>query len=80
MEKIQKEISELENQLKDTEIVHATEKQKVVAIEETVEKVEARLEKLKQEEKEIETRVDENRTNQEQLENRKLEIDEEIAN
>ncbi len=77
LEKIQKEISELENQLKDTEIVHATEKQKVVAIEETVEKVEARLEKLKQEEKEIETRVNENRKNQEQLENRKLEIDEE---
>ena len=43
-------IEVLDNQLKEAEIVYATEKQKVVSIEESVSKVEARIDKLKEEE------------------------------
>lgn len=61
------EVAALDNELKDIEIVYATEKQKVVSIEETVAKAEARLEKLRQEEKTIDEQLEINKKTQEEL-------------
>ena len=60
-------VAALDNELKDIEIVYATEKQKVVSIEETVAKAEARLEKLRQEEKTIDEQLEINKKTQEEL-------------
>lgn len=63
---------ELEKVLQEIDIVYATEKQKMVSVEENINKIEARLEKLKQENVSI---------NEEKQENRKVkqEKEEQIA-
>ena len=49
IENVMEEVASLEAQLQEIEIVYATDKQKLVAVEESIEKTSARLEKLKQE-------------------------------
>ncbi len=55
------ETAKLEKDLQETDIVYATEKQKMVAIEENIARLEARRDKLKQEEKDIEVQKEQNR-------------------
>lgn len=53
IEQVLEEVESLETKLKDIDIVYATDKQKLVAVEENIEKIELRLEKLKKEQEEI---------------------------
>lgn len=53
IEQVLEEVESLETKLKDIDIVYATDKQKLVAVEENIEKLELRLEKLKKEQEEI---------------------------
>ena len=48
-DEVMSNVSELEKQLQQIEIIYATEKQKVVSIDENVQKVESRLNKLREE-------------------------------
>lgn len=50
---IQKAAQELEGKLKEIDIVYATEKQKLVSVEENIAKLETRLEKLRAEQEQI---------------------------
>ena len=68
-------IEKLETELQEFEIVYATEKQKVVSIEETVSKAEARLEKFKDEEKSINEQLEINKNMQEELKQKIEELD-----
>ena len=68
-------LEKLETQLQEFEIVYATEKQKVVSIEETVSKAEARLEKFRDEEKSINEQLEINKKMQEELKKKIEEID-----
>ena len=61
----------LERELQEIDITYATEKQKVVAIDENIEKLEKRLQKLKDEEQQLEEQ-------KEQAKNTKQEIEKEI--
>jgi len=54
------EVISLEKSLQDTDIVYATEKQKLVAVEDNVARLEARLSKLKNEVEEINNQKQEN--------------------
>ncbi len=67
----------LENELKDFEIVYATEKQKVVSIEEIVAKGEARLQKLRDEDASIDEQLRVNLETQEELKAKVQSLDEE---
>ena len=58
----------LENDLKEVDIVYATEKQKMVAIEENIARLEARLSKLKEESVQIDNQKQENRKVKEEKE------------
>ena len=85
IEKIKQEKQEFENSIEDTiematslekelqeiDITYATEKQKVVAIDENIEKLEKRLQKLKDEEQQLEK-------HKEEAKNTKQEIEKEI--
>ena len=51
-EDVLEEITALEKNLQDIDIVYATDKQKIISVEENIEKVQARIEKLKQEKEE----------------------------
>ena len=70
-------IAGLDNDLKEVEIVYATEKQRVVSIEETVAKTEERLEKLRAEKKSIEEQLKINCDLQQELKEKIEAIDEE---
>ena len=74
------EVSRLEKEMQDTELVYATEKQKMVSIEENINKLEARRDKLKEENNQIdEQRVKANETKakkQEEIQNLNNQIDE----
>ena len=70
------ELEKLETELQEFEIVYATEKQKVVAIEDTVSKAEARLEKFRNEEKSINEQLEINKKMQEELKQKTVEIEE----
>ena len=74
------EVSRLEKEMQDTEVVYATEKQKMVSIEENINKLEARRDKLKEENNQIdEQRVKANETKakkQEEIQNLNNQIDE----
>ena len=72
IEDILKKSEELEKNLQEIDIVYATEKQKMVSIEENVLKVETRLNKLKEEQENIQKEKVENRDVRKQKE---LEID-----
>ncbi len=70
-------VDSLENELKDFEIVYATEKQKVVSIEEIVKKGEIRLQKLRDENAAIDEQLRINLETQEELKSKVQKIDEE---
>ncbi|MCI8345786.1 MAG: chromosome segregation protein SMC [Clostridia bacterium] len=61
IESILKNAEELEKMLQEIDIVYATEKQKMISIEENISKLEVRMEKLKSEQVSIERQKDENR-------------------
>ena len=71
------EVTSLENELREIEIIYATEKQKVVSIEDAVNKVENTLEKLREEEKTIDEQLEINKKTQEELEVKIKSFDEE---
>lgn len=73
IEQVLEEVEGLETKLKDIDIVYATDKQKLVAVEENIEKIELRLEKLKKEQEEI-------KIQKEQMAKQKEEILSEIEN
>ena len=65
------EVNNLEEKLKEVDIIYATDKQKLVSVEENIAKVQTRLQKLKDELEEI--------SNQKEIiNNRKIDIEEEI--
>ena len=70
-------IEKLETELQEFEIVYATEKQKVVSIEETVNKAEERLEKFRDEEKSINEQLEINKNMQEELKQKIEELEKE---
>lgn len=59
-EDVLEEIATLEKNLQEVEIVYAAEKQKLVAVEENIEKTQNRLAKLRAEQEDLEKRKDEN--------------------
>ena len=59
-EDVLEEITALEKNLQDIDIVYATDKQKIIAVEENIQKLENRLEKLKAEKVELEKQKNEN--------------------
>lgn len=67
-EDVLEEITGLEKNLQDIDIVYATDKQKLVAVEENISKVEARLEKLKLEKEDLQKQKEENLANKEKEE------------
>ena len=67
-EDVLEEITALEKNLQDIDIVYATDKQKLVSVEENIAKVEVRLEKLKQEKEELANQKQENIANKEKEE------------
>ena len=71
------EIAGLDNELKEVEIVYATEKQRVSSIEETVSKTEERLEKLRSEQKAISEQTKINNDLQNELNEKIKELDSE---
>jgi len=54
IEEVIEESNALEKELQEIDITYATQKQKVIAIDENIEKIENRLNKIKQEQKELE--------------------------
>ena len=70
-------VSKLDGELTDAEIIYATEKQKVVSVEENVNKAEARLEKLKAEKASINEQLKINNDVQEELKNKITELEKE---
>lgn len=68
------ETAKLERELQEIEIVYATEKQKMVAIEENISRLEERRDKLKQEEVTIEEQKAENRKQKEAKEQESVSI------
>ena len=94
IEKLEKEKQEYENSVEDTldiatslekelqeiDITYATEKQKVVSIDENISKLETRLNKLKEENKSLETQKSEAINKKEEIKREIEELDEEIEN
>lgn len=80
IENILKNAKELEKMLQEIDIVYATEKQKMISIEENISKLQVRMEKLKSEQVSIENQKDENRKvkqeKEEQIANLTNEIEE----
>ena len=74
------EVSRLEKEMQDTQVVYATEKQKMVSIEENICKLEARRDKLKEENNQIDEQRDKaNKTKtekQEEIQNLNNQINE----
>ncbi len=68
------ETAKLERELQEIEIIYATEKQKMVAIEENISRLEERRDKLKQEEVTIEEQKVENRKQKEEKEQESISI------
>ncbi|MBQ2938257.1 MAG: chromosome segregation protein SMC [Clostridia bacterium] len=68
--------SNLEKELQEIDIIYATEKQKVISIDENIEKLEKRLNRLKEEQANLEKQKEEAMTNKEKVQK---EIDEIIS-
>ena len=77
-EDVVEEIMGLEHAMQDTEIVYATEKQKVVSIEENIERLEKRLNTLREELKEIDEKKKESVNEKQNLEQEIEELVKEI--
>ena len=67
-EDVLEEITALEKNLQDIDIVYATDKQKIISVEENIAKVQVRIEKLKQEKEELKNQKEENFANKETAE------------
>ena len=67
-EDVLEEIIALEKNLQDIDIVYATDKQKIISVEENIEKVQARIEKLKAEKEELKNQKAENLVNKQKEE------------
>ena len=67
-EDVLEEIAALEKNMQDIDIVYATDKQKLIAVEENISKVETRLEKLRAEKEELANQKQKNITNKEKEE------------
>lgn len=67
-EDVLEEITALEKNLQDIDIVYATDKQKLISVEENLSKVQARLEKLRLEKEELNEQKEENLLNKEKEE------------
>lgn len=78
MEEVLKKVEELEKKLKEIDIVYATDKQKIVAIEENITKLEMRLEKLKKEKEEIVVQKEQITIQKQDLEKETMSITKEI--
>ena len=72
------ETAKLEKGLQETEILYATGKQKMVAVEENIARLEARRDKLKQEEKDIEVQKEQNRGQKAEKEAQAVELTKQI--
>lgn len=72
IEDILEEATSLEKELQEIDITYATEKQKVISIEENIDRIEKRINKLKEEQQNIDKQKDE-ATNKKQEINRQLE-------
>ncbi len=77
-EDVVEEVMGLEHTMQDTEIVYATEKQKVVSIEENIERLENRLNTLREELKEIDEKKKESVNEKQNLEQEIEELVKEI--
>ncbi len=64
-EDVLEEITGLEKNMQDIDIVYATDKQKLVAVEENISRLENRLQKLKQESEDLQKQKEENIKNKE---------------
>ncbi len=78
IEDILKNSERLEKTLQEIEIIYATEKQKMVSIEENISKLQARLEKLKSEVISIDTQMQENRKVKQEKEEQIVRLSKEI--
>lgn len=78
MEQVLEEVESLENKLKEIDIIYATDKQKLVAVEENITKLETRLEKLRTEQKEITEQKEQITISKQELEKEITNITEEI--
>ena len=79
IEDILEEASSLEKELQEIDITYATEKQKVVAIDENISKIENRLNKLKEEDSKLEEQKSESISNKENLQKEIEKLTEEIV-
>ena len=77
-EDVLEEVMGLEHIMQDTEIVYATEKQKVVSIEENIARLETKLSSLKKEQADIEEGKNENIKTKEELESGIEELEKQI--
>ena len=77
-EDVIEEVMGLEHIIQDTEIVYATEKQKILAIEETITKLENRLERLRKEQIEIDQAKKDSLVAKENLEKEIEQLEKEI--
>ncbi len=73
IETILEEATSLEKELQEIDITYATEKQKVISIEENINKIENRINKLKEEQQSIESQKEETK-------NKKQEINKQLEN
>lgn len=78
IENVLKDSEELENNLKEIDIIYATEKQKMVSIEENISKIETRLQKLKDEVVQIDNEKITNREDKQTKETTMAELTKEI--
>lgn len=69
---------ELEKNLQEIDIIYATEKQKMISVEDNIAKIETRLNKLKEEDSKIDSQKIENRERKKQKEEEILELTKEI--
>ena len=67
-ESVLEEINSLEKSLQEIDIVYAADKQKLIAVEENIDRIQKRLEKLKTEKEELEKQKEEEIKNKEQEE------------
>ena len=67
-ESVLEEINSLEKSLQEIDIVYAADKQKLIAVEENIDRIQKRLEKLKTEKEELEKQKEEEVKNKEQEE------------
>ena len=75
---LEEEAQSLEASLQESDIVYATEKQKMVAIEENIERLEKRLERLRQENKEIQEQKEAKAKEKEELQKEVEKLEQQI--